>query len=75
MTPGSRGGKARKMGPSETPEFCAAWEAHDTSEFTGSREMYAQVFRWRDAEIAKLHAAAKQASLDLSIAQAMRYSR
>ena len=46
MTPGSRGGKARKMGPSETPEFCAAWEAHDTSEFTGSREMYAQVFRW-----------------------------
>jgi hypothetical protein len=53
MNIGTRGGKARKLGPSETPEFCAEWEAQraagQTAGMTGSREHYARVFAWGQA--------------------------
>ena len=54
MNLGTRGGKARTPGPSETPEFCAAWEAKraagETDGMTGSREHYARTFAWGQAE-------------------------
>ena len=54
MNLGTRGGKARTPGPSETPEFCAAWEAKraagETKGMTGSREHYARAFAWGQAE-------------------------
>ena len=60
MTPGTRGGKARTPGPHETPEFCAEWEkrrvAGETAGFNGARDMYAQVWHWRDGEVAALNA-------------------
>ena len=50
MNLGTRGGKARTPGPSEAPEFCAAWEAKraagETKDMTGSREHYARAFAW-----------------------------
>ena len=53
MTPGTRGGKARTPGPSESPAFCAAWEAKraagETKGMTGSREHYARAFAWGQA--------------------------
>ena len=56
MNLGTRGGKARTPGPSETPEFCAAWEAKraagETKGMTGSREHYAWAFAWGRAALA-----------------------
>ena len=50
MNLGTRGGKARLLGPSESPAFCAVWEAKRaegvTKEMTGSREHYARAFAW-----------------------------
>ena len=54
MNLGTRGGKARLLGPSESPAFCAVWEAKSaaglTKEMTGSREHSARVFAWGQAE-------------------------
>jgi len=53
MNLGTRGGKARTPGPSETPEFCAAWEAKraagKTKGMHSSREHYARAFAWGQA--------------------------
>ena len=54
MNTGTRGGKARLLGPSESPEFCEAWEAKraagETKGMHSSREHYARVFAWGQAE-------------------------
>ena len=56
MNTGTRGGKARLLGPSESPAFCAVWEAKraagETKDMTGSREHYARTFAWGRAALA-----------------------
>jgi hypothetical protein len=57
--------------PSEhlTPAFEAAWAAHDTSPFHSRKAHYAEVFAWRDGEIARLRAAMEDATYQLSKAR------